>query len=115
MTVREYLQKQSKNTQVTFIIAHAVKDENTPFNHYEYKTTPIFAVWEWQEKSTWYDRYIVVNADHPPIDITGGWVNWYKAGRLKCIVITTEEDIRANCGGEKQTQDMIAYYKRTVK
>lgn len=115
MTVREYLQKQGRDDQITFVIAHAVKDENTPFNHYEYRTTAICCAWEWLEKSTWYDRYLVVNDDHPPVDITGNWVRWYKNGHLKCAVITTEEDIRATCGGEEQTQRMIAFYKRTVK
>lgn len=118
MNAREYLEKQAKNQQITFVIARAVKDEATPFYHYEYRTTPIRAAWEWLREDgsgrRFGDNYLVINADHPPVDITGLWVRNYKAGHLSCAVLTTEADLRTMYS-EKQAADMIAYYNKTVK
>ena len=113
MNAREYLQKQNKLQSVTFVIAHAVKDAATPFYHYEYKTMPVFTAQEMLQ-GEWIDKYMVINSDHPPVDITGTWHNWYKSGRLSCAMLTTEDDLRAMYS-EKQAADMIAYYNRTVK
>ena len=113
MNAREYLEKLDQNSQVTFVIAHAVKDAASPFYHYEYKTTPVFTAWE-VLKGEWIDKYMVINSDHPPVDITGTWHNWYKSGRLSCAMLTTESDLRTMYG-EKQAADMIAYYNKTVK
>ena len=92
MKAKEYLSRIGNNTKVTFVIAKAVKDENTPYYHTEYKTTPIFGVWE-VEKHEWIEKYIVINAIHPPIDITGHWVREFNNGWLKCAIITTEQDL----------------------
>lgn len=114
MTIREYLQKSQFNVaDVTFIVQRAVKDENTPFYHDEYWTTPVRSVREWLEGEGFVDTHIVINADHPPIDVTGTWGNWYKMGRLRCVVVTTEEELIKHYG-EKQGKDMVAFYKRTV-
>lgn len=113
MTRKEWLETQNKNDEVTFIIAKAVKDENSPMYHYEYRTTPIRAVWDWLNGSN-NDKYIVINTDHPPIDITNGWGNWYKRGSLKCAIITTNEDLFKMYSGE-QAERMIEYYDRICR
>lgn len=113
MKVKEWLESKGKNEQATFIIAKAVKDDNSPFYHKEYKTTPIFCVWEWLQTNTT-EKYIVINADHSPIDITNGWVNWYKGGHLHCAILTTEEDLYTEMS-KKQAEGMIAYYDKEVR
>ena len=106
MKVREYLQDLPENTQVTFIKRTGDR---------EYKTTPIKAAWEWLRHEQLCDSYLVMNAEHPPIDVTGGgWLNKYSQGSLKCALITAEGDI-LKLYGEKQGREMIEYYKRTVK
>ncbi len=52
MKVKEWLESKGKNEQATFIIAKSVKDDASPFYHKEYKTTPIFCVWEWLQTNT---------------------------------------------------------------
>lgn len=118
MTAREYLQKiQEKHgtPEVTFIIAHSVKDSHSPFYHYEYDTTPVYSINELLRypSGSFIDTHLVVNADHPPIDITGIWVRHYNRGYLRCAVLETEDDLRIKYSG-KQAEDMIAYYKREV-
>ena len=113
MKLTEWLQSKGQNEQATFIIAKAVKDDNSPFYHTEYRTTPIYNVWEWLKTET-AEKYIVINADHSPIDITNGWVNWYKGGRLQCAIITTEEDLYTEMS-KAQAERMIAYYDREVR
>lgn len=113
MKLKEWLQSKGQNEQATFVIAKAVKWEHAPGYTFEYKTTPIKCVWEWSESSS-ADKYIVINADHPPIDETGDWVRWYKQGRLMCAMITTEEDVRTMYS-EKQAADMLAFYDRKVR
>ena len=113
MTAREFLTKYCTNEEVTFIIQHAVKDEHSPFYNNTYSTTPMRRDWEWQ-RHIWLDSYIVIKADHPPIDVTGAWLNRYNAGHLKCAMLTTEADLIRHYG-EKQGRDMIEWYKRTVK
>lgn len=110
MTREEYL-KIVKGT-VTFVIAEAVKDTNSPMWSYQYRPTPVMYVDEWLSQSN-NDKYIVINADHPPIDITGHHLNRYNQKHLNCAIITTEEDLK-KMYSEKQAQDMIEYYKRTI-
>lgn len=90
MTRQEWLENLNKYDEVTFIIAKAVKDDNSPMYHTEYRTTPIRAVYEWLHRE---DEYVVINTDHAPIDVTGNWGKWYRSGRLKCAIITTKEDL----------------------
>lgn len=118
MTAREYVQKIAKkkgHQQVTFIIAHSVRYEHAPGYRYEYRTTPIYSTSELLRypDCSFLDGHLVINADHPPIDITGIWVNRYKRGFLCCAMLTTEEDLRTHYS-EKQATDMIAYYNREI-
>lgn len=111
MTRQEWLKNQSKNEEVTFIIAKAVKDEGSTMYHHEYRTTPIRTVSEWLKGD---DGYVVINTDHPPIDITGSWEKFYRSGRLKCVVITTKEDLYKLYGRE-QGETMLKYYEETCR
>lgn len=114
MKTREYLDQQPSNREVAFVIARAVKDDATPYYHTEYRMTPIHSAWEWLDAET-LDDCIVINADHPPMDITGHWVRAYNAGRMSCAVLTTVEDLRKLYPNEAQLQRMIAHYEKTVK
>lgn len=114
MTVREYLAKIGTGHNVTFIVQKAVKDEHSPFYHDEYKTTPIYSPQELLRGYCFVDTNIVINADHPPVDVTGTWSNMYKRGHLRCAMITTEADLMTRYS-EVQGRDMIAYYDREVR
>ena len=113
MLLKEWLQTKGKNENATFIVEKAVKDEHTPFYHSEYRTTPIHSVWEWLEGET-SGKFIVVKADHPPIDTTGNWLQWYKAGELHCAMVTSEENLFARYGKE-QAKQMIKWYDEKVR
>lgn len=114
MTIREYLSKLPKNDQVTFVVQHAVKSEAGPFYENRYSTGPIRGAWEWLEfGESFLDGNLVINADHPPIDVTGLWARNYKNGHLRCAMVTTEADLLTHYGPE-QGRRMIAYYERTV-
>lgn len=114
MKIREYLEKMSTRNNATFIIQKAVKDEHSPFYNDEYKTTPVRHRDEWLQGEGFIDNYIVIKADHPPIDVTGAWNNWYKGGLLRCAMVTTETDLLTHYG-ENQGRSMIAYYDREVR
>lgn len=60
------------------------------------------------------EKYIVIRADHAPIDISGGWTNWYKGGHLHCAIITTEEDLYTHYS-ETQAKEMIEWYDEQVR
>ena len=77
MKLRQWLETNNKSDRITFIIKEADR---------EYRTTPIRNVWEWLE-SEMPDKYVVLCKDHPPIDITGDWMSWYKRKQLLCAVI----------------------------
>jgi len=113
MKLTEWLKSKGKNEQATFIIAKAVKYDNSSIYHNEYRTTPIYCVWEWLKGDTG-EKYIVINADHSPIDISGGWTNWYKGGHLQCAIITTEEDLYREMG-EEQAKRMLDWYDRETR
>ena len=113
MKLTEWLQSKGENEQATFIIAKAVKNDYSPMYHNEYRTTPIRSVWEWLEGDTG-EKYIVINADHAPIDISGGWTNWYKSGILHCAVITTEADLYTQYS-ETQAKEMLEWYDKEVR
>lgn len=113
MNLKEYLETIPKNDRVTFIISKAVKDSGSPFYHNEFETVPIRIAWEWLQ-STHLDKYLVINSNHPPIDITGGWVNWYNRNDLRCLIVTTKESLITQYG-EKQGSSMIEYYKKHVR
>jgi hypothetical protein len=113
MKLREWLEAKGQNEQATFVIAKAVKDEQSPMYRYEYRETPIRTVWEWLGGET-ADKYIVINPDHPPIDIAGHWVRHYNKGWLKCCVITTEQDLYTKYS-EKQAKEMLEWYDKEVR
>ena len=113
MLLKEWLQTKGKNEQATFIVEKVVKDEHTPFYHPEYRTTPIHSVWEWIEGET-ASKFIVAKADHPPIDITGNWLQWYKEGKLLCAMVTTYESLFTRYGKE-QAEQMIKWYDEKVR
>jgi hypothetical protein len=113
MKLREFLEETGRNSQYTFVIQKTVKDEHSPFYNDEYKTTPIWSTWEWLQ-GTAIDKYIVIKRDHPPIDVTGGWLNWYYKGHLGCCMVTTEQDLLLRYG-EKQGREMIEYYDRKMR
>lgn len=112
MTRKEWLETLNKNEDVTFIIMKAVKDDYSPMYHDEYKTTPIRPVYEWLQTDD--DRYIVINPDHPPIDVTGNWGKWYGSSGLKCAIITTREDLYT-IYGSKQGEEMIEHYDEVCR
>ena len=114
MTAREYLEKNRKACDVTFVIQKAEKDTGSPFYNNVYSVTPIRAAYEWLKDFTWPEKYIVINADHPPIDPTGSWLRMYKKGHLLCAMITTEEELIRHYG-EKQGRELIQYYNENVK
>lgn len=113
MKIREYIEKVGP-TQATFIIQKAVKDEHSPFYHNEYTTTPVRYQHEWLQHDGFVDTHIVIKADHPPVDVTGAWHNWYKHGHLRCAMVTTEADLLTHYG-EEQGRRMIAYYEQEVR
>ena len=115
MLVKEYLKiKQIRNRDCTFIVQKAVKDEHTPFYHNEYVGTPIHNISEWERSENFINNYIVIKFEHPPIDSTGTWHNWFKWGHINCAMVTTEKDLITHYG-EKQGRDMIKYYDKKVR
>ena len=113
MKLKEWLQSKGKYDNATFIIERIVKDDNTPFYHEEYRTTPIRTVEEWLGSTT-AEKYIVIKADQAPLDISGNWTNWYKGGHLHCAVITTEEDVYTHYS-ETQAKEMLEWYDKKVR
>lgn len=109
MKLKELLQAEDQNQKYTFIVYKIRKDECSPV----FTTTPIRPVWEWLS-GTFADEYIIIKKDHAPIDVSGGWSNWYNDGNLKCCMIAKPESLIQQYG-EKQGNDMIDFYNRTVK
>jgi hypothetical protein len=96
MKVKEYLKKYNVTGDVTFIIAKAEKDENTPFYHSAYVTTPITHATWLEDKCPRMLDYVVLNDHQPPIDWLSG-SNWnmpYSKGWLRCMLVTTEEELK---------------------
>ena len=61
MRLRDYLKELNDSQDVTFVIAEARQDENTPFMDTIYKTTPIRHVWEWNQATRmieWYEKTV---------------------------------------------------------
>ena len=113
MNAIEYLSELPPNGQVTFLVARAVKDEATPFYHFEYRSTPVRSAWEWlcQDGSgaRFGDQYIIINGAHPPVDPTGTWCRWFENGRLTSAMVTTEADLHRLYHPE-QAARMIKHY-----
>lgn len=113
MKLRELLEIQDQNQNFTFIIQENEKSGVSSMLRDVYKTTPIRPVWEWLS-GTLPDEYIVLKKEQAPLDVTGTWSNWYENGELKCCIITKPETLIERYG-EKQGNDMISFYERTVK
>jgi hypothetical protein len=117
MTLRKFLELKAKQrkygeyTNFTFTVAKSVKDDNTPFYHDWFRQTPVRDIKEWLD-GTSIDKYIVINPDSMPIDITGNWCNWYKRGDLVCCIVTTIEDLELQMKDKDQLARMIKYYNK---
>lgn len=105
MKVREYLDQFPSAALVTFIKQAAGG---------VYSTAPVRSAWEWLDDDVFCDGYLVINADHAPIDVGGVWGARYRSGHLRCAVITTEAALLEQYG-EEQGREMVAYYERTVR
>lgn len=114
MRVIDYLNQLNPSDSVTFTIAKSVKDDNTPFYHNEFYQTPINSVWEWKKMNDSFLNNLVVKKDSAPIDISGLWDIRYKKGWTKCCIIESEESLKTMYS-EKQAQDMIEWYEKTIK
>ena len=115
MKLREFLEikrKNSKCVDYTFTIVKVVKDDNTPFYHYEYYQTPVRALWEWDKCRI--NDYIVINASACPIDITGAWQSRYNKGMLENVIIIKEQDLFTRYS-ENQAKDMLEWYDEKIK
>lgn len=113
MNATEYLGKLPTNEPVTFLIARAVKDDASPFYHFEYHSTPIRPAWEWLRQdgsgACFGDKYIVINNDHPPVDPSGTWTRWFTQGQLSSCMVTTTADLGLLYKPE-QAARMIEHY-----
>ena len=78
MKVKDYLQTHEWS-EVSFIIAKAVKDDKTPLFHSEYKTSSLFHHFE---DISYYDDYLILNDKAMPIDWLSGapWGNEVRRG-----------------------------------
>ena len=114
MTVREYLKRFNKYTDVTFIKARARKDACTPGYHEEYQTTPMLTIEEW-EKSNIMDYYIL-NNKQCPIDWLSGapWKVAFDNGRLISLLVISKEDIETLYSPE-QAASLIEYIDKKIK
>ena len=120
MNLRRFLELKSENTkrkeytQFTFTVMKAVKDEPTPFYHFEYYQTPIRDIKDWLEGSA-IENYIIVTPDSMPIDITGCWCNWYKRGELVCCIVTTVEALELKYKDKDQLKRILESYDKNAK
>lgn len=117
MKVKEYLQligkTENSSDSLTFVISRAVKDDNTPYYHEEYRTTPIRSIWEWCESDIM--NYIVLNPTQPPIDwLTTGWNNRYKRGDLMSMLVIPKEDLYL-IYPQKQADELIIFIDKKIK
>lgn len=114
MTIREYMDAVGDRGYYTFIIAKAVKDSNSPFYHWEYTDTPMMPRSEWR---TWWNRldeFWVLHPHRQPIDFSGSWDGWYKAGHLECVVIVNDTEWEKMYKGE-QGRDLARWYNIKVQ
>ena len=114
MKLSEFLQQAGENDDYTFIISKAVPNAHGSGYHTEYYQTPIRRAWEWLSSGA-QDKYIIVKKDHPPIDITGTWSEWYTKGRIHCSVITTEEAVHALYPSNNQAEETIKQYDKNAR
>lgn len=114
MLVKEYLGNFNENQQVTFIKAVARIDENAPFYHEEYQTTPIRCIYEFQKSPVM--NYYVLNHKQPPIEwLSGaGWQNRFVRGDFLSLLVISKEDIEL-LYNPKQAAEIIEYIEGVIK
>ena len=114
MLVKEYLNSFNENKQVTIIKAVARKDENTPFYHEEYQTTPIRCISEFHKSPIM--NYYVLNHKQPPIEwLSGaGWQNRFAKGDILSLLVISKEDIEL-LYSKKQAAEIIECIEKGIK
>lgn len=112
MKVKNYLQTHEWS-EVSFIIAKAVKDDKTPLFHSEYKTSSLFHHFE---DISYYDDYLILNDKAMPIDWLSGapWGNAVRRGWAKCLLVISRKDL-ITLYGEKQADSIIKYIDSKIK
>ena len=112
MKVKDYLQTHEWS-EVSFIIAKAVKDDKTPLFHSEYKTSSLFHHFE---DISYYDDYLILNDKAMPIDWLSGapWGNEVRRGWAKCLLVINRKDL-ITLYGEKQANSIIKYIDSKIK
>lgn len=112
MKVKDYLQTHEWS-EVSFIIAKAVKDDKTPLFHPEYKTSSLLYNFE---NISYYDDYLILNDKAMPLDWLSGaqWGNAVRRGRAKCLLVISRKDL-ITLYGENQADSMIKYIDSKIK
>jgi len=116
MKVKDYFKKYlSANDNVTFIIAEAQKDDNTPFYHPVYKDTPISKVGDCI-KHGWYLELNVLNDHQMPIVWLSGadWTNWIEKGVTTSFLAISDEDMLLMFS-EEQAQHTFDYIDKKIE
>lgn len=122
MKVKEYLERLAKSgrySEVTFIKARAREDNGAPFYHAEYQTTPIWNVDEWLSPRYNNGRLldsVVLNDKQMPIDWLSGsnWSDLVKCGRLRCLLVVSQEDFALLYKSKEQRESMEAYIEKKL-
>ena len=112
MKVKDYLQTHEWS-EVSFIIAKAVKDDNTPFYHPEYKTSALFHKFE---DMSYYNEYLILNDKAMPLDWLSGspWGNAVRSGWAKCLLVINWKDL-TTLFCEEQANSIIEYIDSKIK
>lgn len=117
MRLKEYLSKIKPYDDVTIIKARAREDARTPFYHAEYQTTPIYTASDWLKNTNEnLLNGVILNDKQPPIDwITGSqWGQTVKAGRLKCLLVASQEDFALLVRSKEQRDSMEKYIDERI-
>lgn len=109
MKVIEYFNRMNKFDSVTFIKARARKDANTKFYHFEYQTTPVHTVEQWEQYGR-LNEYIILNDNQPQIQ----WANNAGIRSVKCMLIVNEKDFAQIYRSEEQRQQIIESIDKTI-
>lgn len=117
MKVKQYLEALEGHQDVTFIKARARKNAYSPSNHAEYQTTPIYTATEWLEFDN--ERImnsVVLNDKQMPIQwlSVADWTIWAKTGRLKCLLIVSQEDFALLYHGQNQRDGLEEYIEQKL-
>lgn len=106
MKVKQYLEMCKASDEVTFIKARARKDAATPFYHAEYQGTSMMCAEEWLGRNVPSKllESVILNDRQPPIQWLSGapWDKQFEQGRLKCLLVISEEDFALLYPSEEQ-------------